>query len=127
MTYRQVYLPALPIYDFNFELSKQHFWDAIRLRYGWSIANLPSTSPRGSRFIVLYLLDLLSCKKGFVSIRHNDLRDLTAKMLSEVCKDTKIERKLTQLTGEEIDTRTANTTNETRSDIAAPAVWERGK
>ena len=124
MTYRQVYLPALPIYDFNFELSKQHFWDAIRLRYGWSIANLPSTSPRGSRFIVQHCL---SCKKGFVSIRHNDLRDLTAKMLSEVCKDTKIERKLTQLTGEEIDTRTANTTNETRSDIAAPAVWERGK
>ena len=48
-------------------------------------------------------------------------------MLSEVSKDTKIERKLTQLTGEELDSRTANTTNEAISDIGAPAVWERGK
>ena len=34
----------------------------------------------------------MSCKKGgFVSIKHKDLRDLTAKMLSEVSKDTEIE------------------------------------
>ena len=34
----------------------------------------------------------MSCKKGgFVTIRHNDLRDLTAKILPEVCYDTEIE------------------------------------
>ena len=55
----------------------------------------------------------MSCKKGgFVSIRHNDLRDLTAKMLSEVCKDTEIEPKLTTLTEKELDSRTAKITNE---------------
>ena len=43
----------------------------------------------------------MSCKKGgFVSIRHNYLRDLAANMLSEVCKDVEIEPKLTPLTGE---------------------------
>ena len=44
----------------------------------------------------------MSCKKrGFSSIRHNDLIDLTAKILSEVCKDTEIEPKLTPLTDRE--------------------------
>ena len=37
-------------------------------------------------------------KGGFISIRH-DLRDLTA-MMSEACKVTKIEPKLTPLSGE---------------------------
>ena len=30
------------------EVFKQHFWDAIRLRYAWSIANLPATCPCSS-------------------------------------------------------------------------------
>ena len=68
----------------------------------------------------------MSCKKrGFVSIRRNDLRDLTANMLSEVCRDIEIEPKLTPLTCEELGNRTANTTNEARLDIRARGVWER--
>ena len=66
-------------------------------------------------------------KGGFVSIRHNDLRYLSAKVLSEVCKDIEIEPKLTPLTGEELDSRTANTTNKARLDIRARGVWERGQ
>ena len=70
----------------------------------------------------------MSCKEGdFVSIRHNGLRDLTAKMLSEVCKDTEIEPKLTPLTSEELVNRTANTTNVARLDITARGVWDRGQ
>ena len=34
------WLTAPLIRDFGFKLSEQHFWDAIRLRYGWSILNL---------------------------------------------------------------------------------------
>ena len=66
-------------------------------------------------------------KGGFVSIRHNDLRDLTANMLSEVCKDVEIEPKLTPLTGEVLGSRTANTTNDARLDIRARGIWERGQ
>ena len=63
----------------------------------------------------------MSCKKvGFVSIRYKDLRDLTANMLSEVCKGIEI-----RLTGIKLDSRTANTTNEVRLDIRACGVWER--
>ena len=57
--------------------------------------NLPTSCPCGSTFDIQYSM---SCKKGgFIYIRHNELRDLTANMMSEVCKDTKIEPKLTPL------------------------------
>ena len=70
----------------------------------------------------------MSCKRGgFVSIRHNDLRGLTADMLTKVCKDIEIEPKLTPLIGKEFGSRTANTTNEARLDIRACGVWERGQ
>ena len=62
----------------------------------------------------------MSCKKGgFVSIRHNDLRDLTARIISEVCKDTEIEPKLLPLCGEELHGRTTNPSNKARLDIRA--------
>ena len=45
----------------------------------------------------------MSCKKGgFIYIGHNDLGNLTANMMSEVCKDTEIEPKLTPVCGEEL-------------------------
>ena len=42
-------LNHLLINDFGFELLQQHFWDAISLRYGWRIANLPTICPCGCR------------------------------------------------------------------------------
>ena len=70
----------------------------------------------------------MSCKKGrFVSIRHNDLRDITARIVSEVCKDTEIEPKLLPLSGEELHGRTTNRSNEARLDIRARGFWEKGQ
>ena len=47
----------------------------------------------------------MSCKKGgFVT----DARDLTTKILSEICCDTKIELKLVSLSGEDLTNWTAN-------------------
>ena len=46
-------------------------------------------------------------------------------MLSEVCKDVEIGPKLTPLTGEDLGSRTTNTTNEVRLDIRADGVGER--
>ena len=70
----------------------------------------------------------MSCKevRGFFPIRHSDLRDLTAYMLSEVCKYIEIEPKLTTLTGKELDSRNVNTKNEVRLEVRAGGVWERG-
>ena len=53
---------------------------------------LPPSCPCGSKFNIQHSM---SCKKGgFIYIRHNDLRDLSANMMSEVCKDTEIETKM---------------------------------
>ena len=70
----------------------------------------------------------MSCKKGgFVSIRHNVLYDLMARIVSEVCKDTEIERKFLCLTPEELHERTTNQSNEARLDIRTQGFCERGQ
>ena len=70
----------------------------------------------------------MSCNKGgFVSIRHNVLCDLTARIVSEVCKDTEIEPKFLPQSGEELHERTTNKSNEARLDIRTQGFWERGQ
>ena len=70
----------------------------------------------------------MSCTKGgFVSIRHNDLRNLTARIVPKVCKYTEIEAKLLPLSGEELHGRTTNRSNEARLDIRARGFWNRGQ
>ena len=60
------WLTMLPITEHTFELSKQQFWDSVRLPYGWEIANLPTFCQCGSKFDIEHSM---SCKKGgFVSI-----------------------------------------------------------
>ena len=68
----------------------------------------------------------MSCKKGslFIYIQLNDLRDLTANMMSEVCKVTKIEVESTSLSGEELQGRKSNNSNEGRVDIRTRDFWE---
>ena len=70
----------------------------------------------------------MSCKKGgFVTLRHNELRDITAKLLYEVCKDVQVEPMLNKLTGEEFKLRTANCQDEARLDISANGFWVKGE
>ena len=70
----------------------------------------------------------MSCKKGdFVTIKHNDLRDYTGKILSEVCYDTKTEPKLVPLSGEDLSNRTANRSNKARLDFRPLGFWKRGQ
>ena len=59
--------------------------------------------------------------------RHNTIRDLTAKMLTEVCKDVSVEPHLHPITGETLDEGTANTSDEARLDIAARGFSVSGK
>ena len=60
----------------------------------------------------------MSCKKGgLVSICHNDIRDLTANILRELCNDVKVEAKLIPLTVEELQYRSVITADEVRLDI----------
>jgi len=66
----------------------------------------------------------LSCPRGgFPSIRHNEIRDVTADLLTEVCNDVCIEPDLQPLTGEALTGSSSNTQDGARLDIAANGIW----
>ena len=52
-------------------------------------------------------------------IRHNELRDLTAEWLQEMCHDVTVEPPLLPLNGELITPSSANCSNTARADGAA--------
>ena len=65
----------------------------------------------------------LTCKKGgFINIRHNVVRDTTHKLLTEVCRDVRLEPALQPVTGEDLPVGT-NITNGARSDVSALGLW----
>ena len=118
------WLNALPLKEHNFYLSKQTFWDSIHLRYGITLSRLPNSCVCGSKFDVEHAL---TCKKGgFVTIRHNEVRDFTAELLAETCNDVAIEPLLTPLAGEKFTYKTANRDDQARLDVSARGVWVKG-
>ena len=99
-------LTTLPIAGHGFALSKGEFRDAMCLRFGWQPVNLPQTCVCAKSFSVEHAF---SCPcGGFPSICHNDIRDLTAKLLSEVCNDVCVEPALQPLAGEPLRYATTN-------------------
>ena len=65
----------------------------------------------------------MSCpKSGFPSLRHNEVQDVTATLLSEVCNNV-VEPHLQPLSGETVQFKTANHNDNTRLDIAANGFW----
>ena len=89
-------LSTLPIEEFVFSLHKDAFRDALvmHLLYG-----APFTCSCGTKFSIEHSL---SCPRGgFTIIRHNEIRDLTATILIEVCHNVNVEPTLQPITGEE--------------------------
>ena len=83
------WLTVLPIDSSGFALHKSAFRDALCLRYGWPCKDLPSQCKCGNQPSVDHLL---SCPMGgYPSLRHNEIRDITASFLSEVCRNVSIE------------------------------------
>ena len=65
-----------------------------------------------------------SCKStGFITLRHNHIRNATAELLSQVTKDVKIETVLESLTVESFEKRKANTSDDARLDINGRGFW----
>ena len=117
------WLSAIPIKSQGFYLNKQSFWDALRIRYNIPLERLPSKCVCGSNFNVDHAL---SCQKGgFIAIRHNEIRDITAEFLSEVCKDVRTEPMLSPVTGESLPVGTI-VEEEARTDVSARGFWGRG-
>ena len=115
------WLTALPLEEFNLTLHKGAFRDAIALRYSWQPINVPSKCACGQSFTVEHAL---SCPMGgFPTIRHNEIRDLTANLMSEVCHDVCVEPSLQPVTGEILNGASAITEDGARLDIAANGFW----
>ena len=88
-----VWLTNLSIKIENYSLSKREFVDAIYIRYGRNLYRLPMRCACSA----LHLIEHAFCCKtgGFITLRHNEIRDISADLLSEVCKVVKKEQPLT--------------------------------
>ena len=66
----------------------------------------------------------LSCSHGeFPSIHHNELRDITAELMSQVCHNVGTEPSLQPITGEHLIHRIANREDDSWLDVAAGSFW----
>ena len=69
----------------------------------------------------------LSCLKGrLVITRHNELRNLTAEILGEVCKNVGIKPLLTPLMEGELP-KSSNISNKGKADVSARGLWINGQ
>ena len=115
------WLTALSIKKHGFVLHKGAFCDALCLRYGWTPLHLPSHCVCGSNMSIEHALN---CKcGGFPSLRHNELRDITADLLTEICPDVQVEPALQALSGERFSYQSAITDDNARADIAVSSFW----
>ena len=120
------WLTTLPLKDLGFSLNKQEFRDTVALRYSLPvIRNLPITCACGESFTTDHAM---ICKMGgFVSIRHNEVRDTIQEMMQEICIDVKKEPILIPLSGETISKATSNKQDNARVDLSARDFWSKGE
>ena len=118
------WLATLPIAEHGFALHKGAFRDT--LVYGTAgDHHLPSHCICSHQFTVEHAF--ICSRGGFSSIRHNELRDITAGLLTEVCHNVGTEPPLQPLSGEQLRLRSANREDGARLDIAAVNFWGRDR
>ena len=75
---------------------------------------------------LIFSMSFFCKKRGFVSSRHNHIRNIMSILLKEVCKDVRVELQLQQLTGEYLQHSTT-AGNEVRLDISICGFWKAGQ
>ena len=116
------WLSALPLSECGFSLHKAAFHDAVALRYGWPLQRTPSHCACGAAFPVDHTL---SCPKGGLpSLRHNEIRDLTARLLTEVFHQIQVELELQPVSNPDTFSHaTANSQEGAQLDIVMNGFW----
>ena len=114
------WLSVLPLSEQGFHLHKGEFRDALCLRYGWSLSNTPQFCNCGKAFTVNHAM--VCHMGGFPTIRHNEIRDLTASLLTEV-PNVAIEPHLQPLSGESFRLASTSTDDGARLDVRARGFW----
>ena len=102
-----IWLSSLP-------LTKRKFFDAVLLRCGWELKHLPHECICKAKCNIDHAL---TCKTGgFVTLRHNEIVNVTVDMLSMVCKDVRKEPALST---------TPDSIDELWSEIIVRSFWQR--
>ena len=84
-----------------------------------------SSCPCGKQFNPTHAMD---CKKGaFIHARHDNVRNLEASLLSEVCNDVAIEPRLMPVTGETFELRSSNIEDDSRLDVKVRGFYRQGQ
>ena len=115
------WLNALPLSKHGFDLTKTEFGDGIALRYTWEAKNTPAICPYGKEFSLTHALHC--AKGGYTHLRHNEIRDLFANLVDDVCHDVQVEPKLQSPDGEIFSSNSTTTDHDARLDIKANALW----
>ena len=84
------WLTVLPLKEYGFDLNKSEFRDALCLRYGWQLKNLAQHCVCGVNFSTDHAM--ICSHGGMTILRHNEIRDITADWLNEVCNEVEKER-----------------------------------
>ena len=110
------WLIAQPIQQHGFALHKRNFRDALCLMYGWT--PLPHTVYAcGKQFTIDHAL---CCPTGrYPTICHNEISNLLASIMTDVCSDVATEPVLQHLSEETFRCRTTSTNNAACLDIHA--------
>ena len=104
-----------------FYLHKGEFRDALCLCYGWKPNNTPQTCSYGALFTVDHAM---ICHMGdFPTIHHNEIRDITASLLTEVCNNVATKPPLQLLSRGSMTAHSANTDDGAHVDIHARSFW----
>lgn len=111
----------LPLKESGLHLHKGEFRDAICLRYGWILGNTPQTCSCRASFSVDHAV--ISHTGGFKTPRHNEVCDIRASLLTEVCHIVTTKPPVQSLCGEPLTLQSANTDNGAQLDIRARGFW----
>ena len=118
------WLTNLPMNKLEYELTKQEFSDAIKIRCNWPLDKIPSQCICGASFGVAHAL---SCKNGsFITLRYSEVRHITSELLDEVYINVRKEPILQEANNEDLP-REANKNKEVRLDISALNFWTTGQ
>ena len=97
-------------------MNKREFHDAIALRNDWPLHNVLLKCACGQAFSADHAL-VCQCE-GFIIHKHDAVRNLTANLLRETCRNVCVEPELQPLSGEKLS-RSANKEDNARLDIRA--------
>ena len=115
------WVTALPLSSHGLVLHKGMFRDALCLRYNWPPSYMPIICVCGSDFSIEHAL---TCKTGgFIIMRHNEIRDLLANLLTDVCHNVILEPHLQPLSGESLSSSSATREENARLDVGVNGFW----